>query len=401
MIVIPGLINSHIHTWETGLRGIAGDWTMPQYGKAMHRGLATHFQPDDIYIANLMGALTSINSGITTIVDWCHNNPTPEHTDAAIDGLQESGVRAVFLHGSPKPNPKPGQKHFSEIPMPRAEVERLLRGRLASRNARVTLGLAILGPTYSIYEVTRQDLQLARELDLVASMHVSGVTPVSPDGFKRIIADDLASDRTNIVHGNDLTDEDLRQLTGHGVQFTVTADVELQMGFGNPLTGRLRTLDAPMSVGSDVEISTRPDMFGIIRTTLQTQRNIDHMQSLRTTANALEKISITCRDALAWATFNGAKMVRLDHRIGSLATGKQADIVLIRKEDLNMLPVHDPLSSLVTQAGVSNVDTVLIGGRVVKRDGQLLFVNIAEKKVALQRSGERILRDFGELPRAA
>ena len=401
MIVIPGLINSHIHTWETGLRGIAGDWTMPQYGQAMHRGLATHFQPDDIYIANLMGALTSINSGITTIVDWCHNNPTPEHTDAAIDGLQESGVRAVFLHGSPKPNPKPGQKHFSEIPMPRAEVERLLRGRLASRNARVTLGLAILGPTYSIYEVARQDLQLARELDLVASMHVSGVTPVSPDGFKRIIADDLASDRTNIVHGNDLTDEELRQLTGHGVQFTVTADVELQMGFGNPLTGRLRALDAPMSVGSDVEISTRPDMFGIIRTTLQTQRNIDHMQSLRTTANALEKISITCRDALAWATFNGAKMVRLDHRIGSLATGKQADIVLIRKEDLNMLPVHDPLSSLVTQAGVSNVDTVLIGGRVVKRDGQLLYVNIAEKKVALQRSGERILRDLGELPRAA
>jgi cytosine/adenosine deaminase-related metal-dependent hydrolase len=401
MIVIPGLINSHIHTWETGLRGIAGDWTMPQYGQAMHRGLATHFQPDDIYIANLMGALTSINSGITTIVDWCHNNPTPEHTDAAIDGLQESGVRAVFLHGSPKPNPKPGQKHFSEIPMPRAEVERLLRGRLASHNARVTLGLAILGPTYSIYEVARQDLQLARELDLVASMHVSGVTPVSPDGFKRIIADDLASDRTNIVHGNDLTDEELRQLTGHGVQFTVTADVELQMGFGNPLTGRLRALDAPMSVGSDVEISTRPDMFGIIRTTLQTQRNIDHMQSLRTTANALEKISITCRDALAWATVNGAKMVRLDHRIGSLATGKQADIVLIRKEDLNMLPVHDPLSSLVTQAGVSNVDTVLIGGRVVKRDGQLLYVNIAEKKVALQRSGERILRDLGVLPRAA
>ena len=103
MIVIPGLINSHIHTWETGLRGIAGDWTMPQYVQAMHRGLATHFRPDDINIANLMGALTSINSGITTIVDWCHNNSTPEHTDAAIEGLQESGVRAVFLHGSPKP----------------------------------------------------------------------------------------------------------------------------------------------------------------------------------------------------------------------------------------------------------------------------------------------------------
>ena len=401
MIVIPGLINSHIHTWETGLRGIAGDWTMPQYGQAMHRGLANHFRPDDIYIANLMGALTSINSGITTMVDWCHNNRTPEHTDAAIDGLQESGVRALFLHGSPKPDPKPGQKHFSEVPMPRAEVERLLKGRLASRDARITLGLAILGPTYSIYDVTRQDLQLARELDLVASMHVSGVKPVSADGFKRMVADDLVSDRTNIVHGNDLTDEELSGLAGRGVQFTVTADVELQMGFGNPLTGRLRALGAPMSVGSDVEISTRPDMFGIIRTALQTQRNIDHVQSLRATAKALGKISITCRDAFAWATINGAKMARLDHRTGSLAVGKQADIVLLRKDDLNMFPVHDPLSSLVTQAGVSNVDTVLIEGRVVKRDGRLLFANIAEKKAALLRSGERILHDFGELPRAA
>ena len=190
-------------------------------------------------------------------------------------------------------------------------------------------------------------------------------------------------------------------LLAGAMQFTVTADVELQMGFGNPLTGRLRVLGAPMSIGSDVEITTRPDIFGIIRTTLQTQRNIDHMQSLRKTSKANEKISITCREAFAWATVNGAKMVGLDHSIGSLAVGKQADIVLVRKDDLNMFPVHDPLSSLVTQAGISNVDTVLIGGRVVKRGGQLLFANIAEKKAALQRSGERILRDFGELPRAA
>src|ERR1700733_3021418 len=401
MIVSPGLINSHIHTWETGLRGIAGDWTMPQYVQAMHRGLATHFRPDDINIANLMGALTSINSGITIIVDWCHNNPTPEHTDAAIEGLQESGVRAVFLHGSPKPNPRPGQKHFSEMPMPRAEVERLLKGRLASRNARITLGLAVLGPTYSIYDVTRQDLQLARELDLVASMHVAGVAPVSPDGFKRIVADALAGDKTNIVDGNHLTDVERRQLTARGVQFAVTADVELQMCFGNPLTGRLRLLGAPMSIGSDVEITARPDMFGIIRTTLQTQRNIDHIQSLRTTAKANETISISCGEALAWATVNGAKMLGLDQRIGSPPVGEEADIVLLRKDDLNMFPVHDPLSSLVTQAGISNVDTVLIGGRVVKRDGQLLFADITEKKAALQRSGERILRDFGELPRAA
>ena len=131
MIVLPGLINAHVHTWQSALRGVAADWTVAQYMQAMHRGLATHFRPEDIYIANLMGALNQINSGSTTLVDWCHNNPTPAHTDAAIQGLQDAGIRAVFLHGSPKPDPKPGQKHFSEIPMPRAEVERLRKGRFA------------------------------------------------------------------------------------------------------------------------------------------------------------------------------------------------------------------------------------------------------------------------------
>src|SRR6202035_2437875 len=168
MIVMPGLINAHVHTWQSALRGIAGDWTFARYMQAMHRGLATLFGPDDIYIANLMGGLNQIHCGTTTLVDWCHNNPTPDHTDAAIDGLDEAGIRAVFLHGSPKPNPKPGQRHFSEIPMPRSEVRRLRAGRFAGDDGLITFGLAILGPYYSTDEVTREDVMLARELDLIA-----------------------------------------------------------------------------------------------------------------------------------------------------------------------------------------------------------------------------------------
>lgn len=111
-IVLPGFINGHLHTWQTGLRGLAADWTVAQYMQAMHRGLATLYRPDDIYIGNLVGALNQINAGATTLVDWCHNNPTPAHTDAAIRGLEESGIRALFLHGSPKPDPKLGQIAF-------------------------------------------------------------------------------------------------------------------------------------------------------------------------------------------------------------------------------------------------------------------------------------------------
>src|SRR5580704_2978701 len=145
MLLLPGLINGHLHTWQTGLRGFAADWTVAEYMQAMHRGLATLFQPEDVYIANLMGALNQINNGATTLVDWCHNNPTPEHSDAAIRGLDEAGIHALFLHGSPKPDPTPGQRHFSEMPMPRHEVERFYKGRFASRDGLVTFGLAILG----------------------------------------------------------------------------------------------------------------------------------------------------------------------------------------------------------------------------------------------------------------
>ncbi len=103
MIVMPGLVNAHRHTWQTGIRGIAGDWTLFDYGQHMHAGLATRFTPEDIYLANLVGALNQLNGGVTTLFDWCHNNPTPEHTDRAVDALSESGIRALFGHGTPKP----------------------------------------------------------------------------------------------------------------------------------------------------------------------------------------------------------------------------------------------------------------------------------------------------------
>ena len=132
-IVMPGFVNAHIHTWHTALRGIASDWTITEFLHKMHAGLAPSFAPDDILVSNLMGALNQLNAGITTIVDWNHNNPTPAHTDAAIEGLAQSGIRAAYLHGSPKPDPKPGQKHFSEVPHPRAEIERLRRGQFTSK----------------------------------------------------------------------------------------------------------------------------------------------------------------------------------------------------------------------------------------------------------------------------
>ena len=122
-----------MHTWQTALRGAAANWTLLEYFRRVHAGLATQFRPEDIHIATLVGALNQINCGTTTLVDWCHNNPTPAHTDAAVGGAAESGIRAAFFHGSPKPDPKPGRAAFLRDPHPRREVERLLAGPFAAR----------------------------------------------------------------------------------------------------------------------------------------------------------------------------------------------------------------------------------------------------------------------------
>ena len=401
MIVLPGLINAHVHTWQSALRGIAGDWTVGKYMQAMHGGLAGHFRPEDVQIANLMGALNALNSGTTTLVDWCHVNRTPDHTDAAIDGLAASGARALFLHGSPKPDAKPGERHYSEIPMPRAEIERLRKGRFAGNDGLVTLGLAILGPSYSTREVTVSDVHLARDFGLIASMHVGGGIVMQPDGFQRLLDDGLIGGNFNIVHGNDMAHELIRALAGKGAQFTSTAEIELQMGYGDPLTGVLQACGSPMSIGTDVEPASRGDMFSAMRTTLQHERHRRTLEILSQTGSRPLDIPVTCRQALEWATINGARMAGLDSQVGSLTPGKQADIVLLRADDLSMFPVTDAIASAVMLGGVASVDTVLVAGRIVKRDGRLLYGALAEKKAALRQSGERILTDFGLLPRNA
>src|ERR1700753_1657794 len=361
-IVIPGLINAHMHTWQTALRGFASNWTLLEYFRRMHAGLATVFQPEDIYIATLVGALNQINHGVTTLVDWCHNNPTPTYTDAAVRALFESGIRAAFFHGSPKPDPKPGQPHFSEVPHPRTEVERLLKGPFADRNGRVTLGLAVLGPHYSTLEVAEHDFRLAREFDLVASMHQGGGPAKTPGGWEKLIEQDLVGARINVVHGNNLSDELLRRMVNLGVSFSITPENEMIQGHGWPITGRLRKLGAAPSVGIDLESVLSGDLLSVARVALSTQRALDNAEARQASGTIPETTTIPVREALSWITVEGARMLGREAEIGSLTSGKLAYLVIIDAAALNLLPVHDPVATVVMQVNLANIDAVMIGG---------------------------------------
>ncbi len=392
-IVLPGLVNAHQHTWQTGIRGVAGDWSLGDYMRHMHANLATRFTPEDLYLANLLGALNQINCGATSLFDWCHNNPTPAHSDRAVDGLEESGVRALFAHGTPKPDVEADGVPHSQRPHPREEIERLRKGRLSDDGARVTLGMAIRGPDISAYETAVHDIRLAREFDLIASAHMGGrFTGMTENPIARLAADGLLDPAYNIVHGCQLTDGAFRLIADHGATVSSCPEVEMQMGHGHPVAGRLLALGAAPALGVDIESNISGDMFTVMRMALQRQRAADNQLVLETRESPA-KVSISARQALEWATVEGARAMGMADRIGTLTPGKAADLILIRTSDLNLWPVNDPLETVVFQAGFANVDTVMIAGEIVKKNGKPVYPKLQEKKEQLAESGRRILHD--------
>lgn len=392
-ILIPGLINAHMHTWQTALRGVAANWTLPEYFKKMHAGLATVFEPEDLHIATLVGALNQLNCGTTTLADWCHNNRTPAHNDAAVAGLLESGIRAAFFHGTPKPDPKPGETPFWEVPHPRAEVERLMKAHQG--RALLSVHAAVLGPHYSTLDVARHDFRMARELGVIASLHQGGGPARTPGGWQVLDREGLLGEQINIVHGHALSDDELARFCELGMSFSAAAESEMSQGHGHPLTGRLRKLGRAPSLGVDLESVLSGDMITQARVALGIQRSLDNVAHREAHGSIPPTSTITATEALSWVTVEGARMLRQLHRIGTLAPGKQADLVLVRADTLNMRPVHDPVAAVVFQTSLANIDSVMVAGQWKKREGRLLGVDLEPKLQALEASGRKIVGALG------
>jgi cytosine/adenosine deaminase-related metal-dependent hydrolase len=400
-IVMPGLVNAHMHTWQTAIRGIAGDWTLLEYGRNMHAGLAGRFTPEDIYISTLVGALNQINSGITTLFDWCHNNPTPEHSDRAIDALLESGIRAVFGHGTPKPKLDAAGVPIGEHLHPEDEVRRIREERLTGDDDLVSLALCIRGTDLATYEATAADIRLAQKYGVIASFHIGGrrmADRKTKDGIELLSKGGLLGPHINSVHSNKLTDAELALLADAGASFTATPEVEMQMGHGLPVTGRVLALGRQLSIGIDVETNISSELLWAARFALQVQRGLDNAVAHQA-GDEISGVSIDARQALAWVTTEGAKALRKEHQIGSLTLGKQADIVLVRATDLNLFPSFDPAETVLFQSNSMNVDTVIIGGRIMKRNGRLTVADIDGKKAKLEEAGRRVLHGFALAPR--
>ncbi|MEU9341784.1 amidohydrolase family protein [Streptomyces sp. NPDC048278] len=383
-IVVPGLVNAHLHTWQTALRSAGADWTLMEYLTRLHGACAGHYTPADMHIANLAGALNQINCGTTTVGDWCHNVLTPEHADAAVEGLAQAGIRAVFLHGTPYRAP--------EIPHPLAEIDRLLGGPVRDHPL-LTLGMALQGPQYSSAETAVADFRAGAERGLVVSAHQSGGEPAP--GWDALRAAGLFGPLTNIVHGAGLPDDWIGTLVAAGATFTTTPENELGQGHGTPVTGSLLRLGAAPSLGTDIDTAVPGKLLTAARIALAHQRALDHARHRRTTGGHADAPSVTAKQALAWATVEGARALGLADRVGRIAVGLQADLVAVDARAFNLWPAHDPVAT-VLHADIANIEAVMVAGSWRKRDFALPAAGLDDIREQLRASGERLLRTIRE-----
>ncbi|ELY92521.1 hypothetical protein C483_07859 [Natrialba hulunbeirensis JCM 10989] len=388
-IVVPGFVNTHLHAWQAGVRGVAGDWSFNEYLETMLGEISSHYRPNDAYLGNLFGAVEQLNAGTTTILDWFHIANSPGHTNRAIDGLEDAGIRAVFAHGPPGDDSATWWEESTE-PHP-DDIKRLHQTRFPSDDGLLTLAMGIRGPDYATDEVVAQDIELARDLDIPASMHIGSL---GPGGVSTLEELGLLGDDLNYVHANRLTEAEFNLIGDSGGSVSITPEVEMQMGMGMPVLRETLDGGGIPSVGVDIVSNVSGDMFTQTRTALQVERALDNQPAVDNNEQ-IETVSIAAQRALELATIDGARALGLEDEIGSLTPGKRADMTLIRTDDINTTPVHDPVETVVFQAGAGNVETVLVDGTVVKRDGVLYNESARTRQQDLITSGRRILRESG------
>jgi cytosine/adenosine deaminase-related metal-dependent hydrolase len=378
-IVIPGFVDTHRHTWETSIRTCAPDYALITYFSGILDQFAPKYRADDVLAANRWGALECLNAGITTLVDWSHIMNTDEHAYAAIQGLQETGIRSVFAFGFPNTSLVTwwfGPDYTGSVERIDGVLGRRLRqGPLSDDTALVTMGLATRGTNFCKPDVVRYEWELAKELDINVTVHVAmdrfGYTKGQLTALRDL---GLLYPNTTYIHASHLTDEEWELVRDSGGNVSLAPQIEIQMGHGWAPAQKAESLGIPVGLSSDVATTASADQFTQMHAVFGSERGRRHQASWDDGLDGLEATPdlITARQVLRWATLDGAKVAGLADRTGSITPGKKADLVIIDGGAVNVAPIIDPVAAVVCAADISNVETVLVDGVFRKRDGKLL-----------------------------
>jgi 5-methylthioadenosine/S-adenosylhomocysteine deaminase len=389
-IVIPGFIDTHRHTWEAAIRNCAPNATLDDYFVEVLDTFAPVYRPEDVYASNLAGSLECLNAGITTLVDWSHINNTPEHPDAAIRALQETGIRAQYAYGSA--NTSLADYWFdSKICIPTDDVRRIRDTYFSSDSGLLTLALATRGTGFCNNDVVKTEWNMARELGIPITVHVAMGRLAGRFGMIKALSDlGLLGPDTTYIHCCYFSDEEWQLVADSGGTVSIAPQVEVQMGHGWPPVAKALEYGLRPSLSIDVVTTVPGDMFTQIRSAFGTDRARNN--AIWWDRNEPAEGNLTARQMLEIATLNGAHVAGLEDRTGSLTPGKQADIVLIDATAINVAPIHDPVAAVTLSADVSNVESVLVAGEFRKRDGKLL-ADVARARDLVQASRDYLVTE--------
>jgi len=385
-ILLPGMVDTHRHMWQTAMRAYGADWTLTQYFVWYYLEHGMKFRPQDIAAGNLVSALDAIESGVTTSVDWSHGLRTVEHGEAAFDALAGSPGRYVLAYGNLAGAPW----EWTRDPAVRRLIE---KARDDSRLFGAQIAFDVPGdesfPEGPAFEV-------ARDLGLKVTTH-AGVWGATNDNGIRLMYEHGAMQPGNIyVHAATLNDESYQMIAATGGTVSLSTESEQTCGQGYPPAHALRKHGIPVSLSVDTSVWFSSDMFSAMRTTIGADRSLEHYIAHQT-GDTVTHATIRVEEVVDWATRGGAKALGKYDEIGSLEPGKFADVVLIKNDDSpTMTPIINPYGHVVYQAGRGDVHTVLVGGKPVKFNGKLVAGDLPSVRSKLENTVEYLRSELGD-----
>lgn len=385
-IVSPGFVDTHRHAWQAQLRRSIPDVTdLGEYVMSTLARVAPAYTPHDMYVGTRLAALTALDAGITTMLDFSHNSRTAAHSDAAIQALVDTGIRGV--HASMGP-------HFGDWDRQwPGDLERLRGAYHGVNDGLVTLRLAALATDEIAGPALAYGPELAavaRDLGLGVSIDAVFGAPSSA-AILRWAADGLLDPGLTLIHATGLTPDAWRAMGDDGVTVSLAPTSDAQIGLETAVPAIEEALAAGIRPGLsiDVEVALASDMF----TQMRALHAIQRMRAVNA-AYGTDTVPyrITTRDVLDFATLQGARTNGLGDVTGSLTPGKQADLLVVRADDINTMPLNDAVGTLVLGADPRNIETVVVAGRIRKADGRLVDVDLDELRREVTASRDAILK---------
>src|SRR5215468_85311 len=372
-IVMPGMIDTHRHMWQTAMRGYGADWTLTQYFVWNYLQWGKSFRPEDIYAGDLVSAIEAIDAGVTTSVDWSHNLHTTDHADAAADALTEVPGRFVLAYGNIQAAPW----EWSATPEFRDFISRRFSG---GGTDMLGFQMAFDVPPAAPEFPEKAAFEVARDLGVPVTTHAGVWKVTGDDGIRLMYEHGFMTPSTVYVHAATLSPDSYNRIAATGGSASLSTESEQSAGQGYPPTWKLRQHGIPVSLSMDTSVWWSADLFSAMRATLSADRAREHLEA-HSKDETVTHHRLRAEQVVDWATRGGAKALGMDSLTGSLEPGKKADIVLIKNDGSPvMFPLLHPYGHVVFQAQRGDVHTVVINGRVVKYDHRLAGVDLPRAK---------------------